>query len=57
MGKHVIQIPSEDGCLYVYDTDKKTMQKICDIKKLEDIPKDVRETLSRAGLCVDTGED
>jgi hypothetical protein len=19
MGKHVIQIPSEDGCLYVYD--------------------------------------
>jgi hypothetical protein len=57
MGKHVIQIPSEDGCVYVYDTDKKTLQRISDIKKTQAIPRDVRETLDRAGLCADTGED
>jgi hypothetical protein len=56
MGKHVIQIPSEDGCVYVYDTDKKTMRKICDIEKLEDIPQDVKETLRNINLYVETGK-
>lgn len=51
MGKHILQIPSVDGCLYIYDADRKVIQKLCDVKRLEDIPPDVRETLSRANLC------
>jgi hypothetical protein len=57
MGKHVIQIPSEDGCLYVYDVDKQTLKKLCDIERLEDIPADVLETLNMANLRVRVGTD
>jgi hypothetical protein len=52
MGKHIIQIPSADGCTYVYDTDEKTLQKICDIGSAKDIPEDVKETLRTARLYV-----
>jgi hypothetical protein len=45
MGKHIIQIPSADGCVYAYDADRKTLQKICGIENPEDIPVDVLETL------------
>jgi hypothetical protein len=57
MGKHIIQIPSEDGCVYVYDTDEKIIQKISEIKRIKDIPEDVRETLRIANLCVVLGRD
>jgi hypothetical protein len=56
MGKHVIQIPSEDGCVYVYDADKKTIRKICDIEKPEDLPADVKETLRSINLYVENGK-
>jgi hypothetical protein len=56
MGKHVIQIPSADGCIYVYDVDRKTLRKICDIEKLDDIPEDVKETLDAVNLHIATGE-
>jgi hypothetical protein len=50
MGKHILQIPSADGRVYAYDADRKTLCKICDIEKPEDIPEDVMETLNAAGL-------
>jgi hypothetical protein len=56
LGKHVIQIPSADGCAYVYDVDRKTLRKICNIEKLDDIPEDVKETLDAVNLRIATGE-
>jgi hypothetical protein len=53
MGKHTVQIPSSDGCIYIYDADRKTIRKVCDIEKPEDIPADVRETLRVAGLPIE----
>jgi hypothetical protein len=56
MGKHVIQIPSEDGDIYIYDTDKKTFRKACDVEKLEDLPADVKETLRTINLSIENGK-
>jgi hypothetical protein len=53
MGKHVIQIPSEDGRVYVYDTDKKIIRKICDIERPEDLPADVKETLRNINVYIE----
>jgi hypothetical protein len=50
MGRHIIQIASADGCIYVCDADKKTIRKVCSIERLEDVPDDVRETLSVVNL-------
>jgi hypothetical protein len=55
VGKHIIQIPSADGYVYVYDADKKTLRKICDVEKPEDIPEDVLETMRMISLSVKTG--
>lgn len=55
MSRHILQIPSADGCVYLYDADRKTLQKQCDVKKPEDAPEDVKETLLVAGLCVAAG--
>jgi hypothetical protein len=57
MGKHILQIPSADGCIYLYDADRRTLKKLCEIAKPEDAPADVKETLLAAGLCVRTGEE
>jgi hypothetical protein len=57
MGKHVLQVPSADGFIYIYDADRKTLQKIHDIDKLGDIPEDVMETLNAANLRVETGKE
>jgi hypothetical protein len=56
MGRHVIQIPSADGRVYVYDTDKKTFWKVCGIEKAEDLPPDVKETLRNINLHIETGK-
>jgi hypothetical protein len=56
MGKYSIQIPSADGCVYVYDADNKTLWKICDIEKPEDIPADVKETLRDLDIHIKTGK-
>jgi hypothetical protein len=55
MGKHIIQIPSVDGCLYLYDADKKTLRQVRDMEKEDDIPADVKETLRIVNLRVETG--
>jgi hypothetical protein len=49
---HVIQMVSADGCVYIYDVDKKTLKKVYDIEKQEDIPDDVKAILAIAGLHV-----
>jgi hypothetical protein len=56
MGKHIIQIPSTDGSIYIYDADSRTLRKICDITEPGDIPADVRETLRILNLNVKTVE-
>jgi hypothetical protein len=55
MGKHVIQIPSADGCICVYDADRKTLRKICGTERMEDIPEDAQETLDAVNLRVAAG--
>jgi hypothetical protein len=54
MGKHIIQIPSKDGSVYIYDADSKTLRKICDVTGPGDIPEDVCETLRILNLKVST---
>jgi hypothetical protein len=56
MDKHIIQIPSRDGYVYVYDVDKQTLRKLCPIAKPEDISADVRETLYTCHLPVATDD-
>jgi hypothetical protein len=50
MGKHNIQIPGSDGCIYIYDGDTGEILKLCDIAKITDLPVDVRETLNIIGI-------
>jgi hypothetical protein len=45
MGKNVIQIPSDDGCVYVYDLDANKLKKVCDIFSERDVPDNVRDIL------------
>jgi hypothetical protein len=45
MWKNVIQIPSDDGCVYVYDVDTARLKKICDIVAEKDVPQNVRDIL------------
>jgi hypothetical protein len=52
MGKHTLQIPSADGCVYVYDVDTQTVKKVCDIVAAKEIPADVWETIKAAKLAV-----
>jgi hypothetical protein len=54
VGKRIIQIPSADGCAYVYDADEKALRKICGVEKPEGIPEDALETMRMIGLSVKT---
>jgi hypothetical protein len=38
--------------MYIYDADKKTLQAVCDVEDLKDVPADVRELLYRLNLPV-----
>jgi hypothetical protein len=57
MGKHVLQIPSDDGCIYIYDVDTQTLRKLCGITASYLIPDDVKQTLERASLPVKTRDE
>jgi hypothetical protein len=52
MGKYVLQIPAEDGCVYIYDVETHTLRKLCDITQSDTVPENVRDTLLKAGLPV-----
>jgi hypothetical protein len=56
VGKHVLQIQADDGCIYIYDVDTQTLRKLCDITTSRLIPDDVRQTLEKANLPVKTKE-
>jgi hypothetical protein len=49
MGKHILQIPGSDGCVYAYDADSKTLKRICEVG-IAETPEDVLETIKAAGL-------
>jgi hypothetical protein len=52
MGKYVLQIPADDGCIYVYDVETRLLRKVCDITQIDSVPEAVKETLSRAHLSI-----
>lgn len=56
MGKYVLQIPADDGCIYVYDIDTQVLRKVCDITQISAVPEIVKETLRKAHLSVKTKE-
>jgi hypothetical protein len=56
MGKYVLQIPADDGCVYVYDIETQLLRKVCDITQTDTVPEVVRETLSKAHLPVKVKE-
>jgi hypothetical protein len=57
MGKHVLQIPADDGCIYLYDADTQTLRKLCDITTVRQIPDEVKQTLEAAHLTVKTRDE
>lgn len=46
MGNNIIQIPSDDGCVYIYNFDTGKAQKLCDIGSPKDFPDDVKIKLA-----------
>jgi hypothetical protein len=56
MGKYVLQIPTDDGCVYVYDIETQLLRKVCDITRIDAVPEVVKETLSKAHLFVKVKE-
>jgi hypothetical protein len=52
LGKHIVQIHSGDGCVYLYDADKKTLMKACDVVHADHIPVGVKETLDALHVAV-----
>jgi hypothetical protein len=56
VGTHVLQIPADDGCVYVYDADTQLLCKVCDIVQMIAAPEIVRETSAKAHLSVKTKE-
>jgi hypothetical protein len=46
MGNNTVQIPSSDGCVYVFNLDTGKAQKICDIEAPKDFPSDVKEKIA-----------
>jgi hypothetical protein len=45
MPLNVIQIPGEDGCVYLYNIDTGKAQKLCDLESPADYPDDVKEKI------------
>jgi hypothetical protein len=56
MGKYVLQIPADDGCVYAYDVETCLLHKVCDVTQSDCLPKIVRETLDKAKLPVKVKE-
>lgn len=56
MGKYVLQIPVDDGCVYVYDLETQLLRKVCDITQTDVLPEIVKETLNKAHLLVKVKE-
>jgi hypothetical protein len=52
MGKYVLQIPADDGCVYAYDVETCLLRKVCDVTQADRVPEIVRETLEKANLPV-----
>jgi hypothetical protein len=50
MGKYVLQIPADDGCVYIYDVETHLLRKLCDITQSNTVPENVKATLEKAGL-------
>jgi hypothetical protein len=56
MGKYVLQIPADDGCVYVYDIETQLLRKVCDITQTDAVPEAVKETLNKAHLFIKVKE-
>jgi hypothetical protein len=56
VGKYVLQIPVDDGCVYVYDLETQLLRKVCDITQTDVLPEIVKETLNKAHLLVKVKE-
>ncbi|MDR1232501.1 MAG: hypothetical protein LBK61_14000 [Spirochaetaceae bacterium] len=52
MGKYTLQIPAQDGCVYLYDVETCLLRRICDISDTNEVPEIVKETLRKAGLKI-----
>jgi hypothetical protein len=50
MGKYVLQIPDEEGIVYIYDVETHLLYKLCEIKQSYELPENVKATLEKAGL-------
>jgi hypothetical protein len=50
MGKHILQIPADDGCVYLYDVETQELRKLCEIETVCSIPEEVGKTLEMAHL-------
>jgi hypothetical protein len=56
MGKYVLQIPADDGCIYVYDIETQLLRKVCDITQTDAVPEVVKETLNKVHLSIKVKE-
>jgi hypothetical protein len=52
MGKYALQIPADDGCVYIYDVETQLLRKLCDVTQINAVPEIVKETLNKAHLFV-----
>jgi hypothetical protein len=50
MGKYVLHIPADDGCVYIYDIETRTLSKHCSVTSIFNVPDVVKATLAMAGL-------
>jgi hypothetical protein len=57
MGKHVLQIPADDGSIYIYDVDTRILRRLFDITTECFIPDEVKITLEKANLTVKTRDE
>jgi hypothetical protein len=56
VARHVIQIASQDGCVYVCDVDSGKLWKVCEVKGFSEMPVDVRETADLINLNLKAGK-
>jgi hypothetical protein len=52
VGKYVLQIPADDGCVYTYDAETNRLYRVCEVKQENFLPEAVKETLEKAHLTV-----
>jgi hypothetical protein len=57
MGKYVLQIPADDGSVYIYDVETQLLRRLCDVTQISAVPDTVKETLSRALLPIKVKEN